>query len=151
VIEVRNSLAARIEALWTGADSDAGDEVIRASYFDVEAADLTGRKVWPLPEAYTNFSATRGEDTWDYSFQVWVVERYEEQGPIPEEWTEARMQFVEELFEALSDPRSEPLATQPGLYVQEGEVSTLYDVVDLVEAKLFVSVFTLLLREDRDA
>jgi hypothetical protein len=61
------------------------------------------------------------------------------------------MQFVEELFEALSDPRSEPLATQPGLYVQEGEVSTLYDVVDLVEAKLFVSVFTLLLREDRDA
>lgn len=147
--EIRDSLLALIRAKW---GPSGADEVIGSYTFDVYTSNLKGRKVLVFPESSAGSPATREEDTNDYGYQVWVVERYADQGPPPDGWVDARVDFVSQLEDWLGNPRKVPyLDDQPGVYPQEAGVSTVYDVVDLIEHKLFVSVLALVLREDAPA
>jgi hypothetical protein len=146
---LRDALADLIRGQW---NPSAPDQVLATYRFDVYASTLTGRKVIVFPEAYAGFPATRGEDSVDYGFQVWVVERYTGPGQPPDEWVSERVAFVESLLGWVGDPRAVPLlADYPDAYPQEADVTTVYDVVDLMENKLFISVATLLLREDAES
>lgn len=148
VSKIRTALLALIEAEWV---HTAPDEVIEDYLYDIYAADLTGRKVLVVLDAYSGFPATRGEDTTDYGYQVWIAERYTGAGYPPNSWIEERLEFVEELVALLGNVRRVPfLTTEPEVFPLEADVTTAYDIVELSETKLFISVITLLLREDAD-
>lgn len=149
VVQLRNAMAAMIEAAWSPTPPD---EVIPTFRYDVYTESIHGRKVIVFPEAYSGSPETRGGDSTDYGYQVWIVRRYEEQGDPPDEWVAAELEFVESVAN-LFDPRTLLLGADPesgrsGAYPQEADVTTVYDVVDLIEQKLFISVITVLLRED---
>lgn len=150
--DLRDALVELVDAKWTGAGEN--DEVIAPYQYDIYAKNLTGRKVLVIPEAYSGFPANRAEDSTDYGFQLWVVERYTEAGDPPASWVDARVDFTEELEGWVGNPRRLPyfeLHTSWVIEVQESGVTTVYDIVDLSENKLFIGVVTLLLREDAPA
>jgi hypothetical protein len=143
---VRDALIASVRQWWA---PTAPDEVVAKWWYDVYATGLAGRKVLFVPEAYSGFPVSRGEDGGDYSYQVWVVERYEGQGDPPDEWIDARLDFASALNDYLGDFRRVPyLPSLPLCYPAECDVTTVVDLVDLYQNKLFVSVVTVLLRED---
>ena len=102
--------------------------------------------------SYKDFPATRGGDTNDYTFSVWVCERFLEKGDPPEEWIDERKFFVERLYNAVSDARTvRLLETAPGdgsgLWPEITEVSLVLNADHLSERKECVSVMTLTFRE----
>lgn len=146
ITELRDALLALVEAHWSPA---APDEVVGDYQYDVMAADLTGRKVLVFADTADSFLSARAADGNDFGFQVWVVERFTDPGRPTRAWVDERVAFLSDLFDLLKEPRRLPyLPAAPAVYPQEAAISTVYDIVELVENKLFVGTINLTLRED---
>lgn len=152
IIQARDALKEKIDTLWPveTRESQTDDEVLTPWAFRIEAEKVVGRKVFVFPSAYTNELATRVSDRDDYTFVILVVERYREQGDPPDEWTDERVEFCEWLLNTVGDARGQRLlATNhlDGLWPETSEVTTVFDLEELTERKLFMSVLTITYRE----
>lgn len=153
ITAVKNALVARIAAWWTPADPDL---VTGAGRIDEDIAQSVGRKVYVFRSARVDETADRGEDQHDYVLVIWVLERFTDAGDPPEEWIDARVSWVESLFEFLGDARAERLLAaegepESGLWNQAADLTTVYDVEDLTELKAFSAVITVTYREQTEA
>lgn len=148
--EVRDAAVAKILAAWT--DRGASDAVTGVYRIDLDAATVTGRKVFVFPVSVAGRQVDRTEDENDYALGVWVVERYEPQGDPPDAWLDARLAWVEWLWKTLGNPRGARLLADPGdpnsgLWPAVAEITAAYDHDELAEGKLFASVLTVIYRE----
>jgi len=151
ITEVRNAVAAAINAAWVSRES-VNDEVVTLSRVTIDSATHAGRKVYVFRSAYAEVPVTRDEDQGDYTIAVMVVERYAGQGHPPESWVDARVDWCEWLVNLLGDARGPRLLAvegQPdsGLWPEVAEVTTVHDLEELTEKKLFVSVLNVTYRE----
>ena len=149
IIDVRDALAERINDAWA-ADMEDADEVLTPYRFDIDSATHTGRKVYVFPSTYTGVPATRADDQNDYGLVVIVVERYTLAGDPPDEWIDERVTWCEWLLGIVGNARGDRLLAtgdDDGLWPETAECTTVYDLEELSERKLFVSVITLTLRE----
>ena len=153
IIEARDALKEKIDTLWPveTRESQTDDEVLTPWLFRIEADKVVGRKVFLFPSAYATEFATRASDRGDYTFVLLVVERYREQGDPPDEWVDGRVSFCEWLANVTGDARGPRLlATNhlDGLWPEVAEVTTVFDLEELTERKLFLSVLTITYREE---
>ncbi len=151
VVEVRNGLREKIDAYWTVRSDEDNDEVIGRWLFDIASETLLGRKVIIVPVSYLTGVANRTEDRGDYQLVVVVVERYTEQGPATDEWVDDRVMWCELLMTHITDPRAAKLLAtndEDGLWPDVSDV-LVYDVEELTQRKLFLSVITVTFREER--
>lgn len=149
IVEVRNGVVARVAAWWEPA---APDEVSAPWDLDLDTGKMKGRKVQVFPSTYTGGPVTRGQDQDDYTLVVLVAEVFEPSGDIPPEWVDERVAWCESLLDLLGDPRAERLlavdgAPDSGLWPETAECTTVYDLEELTERKLFLSVLTITYRE----
>lgn len=168
VNEVRDALAARIEAAWIPyatsivtpatatqrARAGEQDEVITAARWEIKERVHRGRKIYVVRDRLAGRPGTRGEDEQDYGFLVFVAEFYRDQGEPPDEWVDERVEFCEWLLRLLGNPRAGrllPDSASGGLWPQEAEITVVVDREELDERKLFASMLTLTYREQTDA
>lgn len=153
IIEARDALKQLIDAAWPVGERESAedDEVLTPWVFRIEAEKVRGRKVFVFPSAYATELVTRASDRGDYTFVLLVVERYREQGDPPDEWVDERVNFCEQLADAAGDARGPRLLatnSRDGLWPETAEVTTVFDLEELTERKLFVSVLTITYREE---
>lgn len=136
VLDVCDACVTAISVVWP---PTAPDSVSRIYEVDIDAATLTGRKVYVFPAGSGWVElGTRLGDIHDEKVQVVVVERYTEAGAVPASWLDDRVEFVQDyVLDTLDDPRGEPV---PGYWCQESSVDVVYDLEELVQRKLFWSV-----------
>jgi hypothetical protein len=153
IAEVRDAAAAKITAAWSPADPDG---VVARYRVDIDSATHEGRKVYVFPSATASPEpATRGEDVFDYTLAFMVIERFtaaDGMGDPAEAWVDERVAWVEWLWKLLGDARAERLLADEedpdsGLWPEVAEITTVYDLEELAERKLFVSVVTVTYRE----
>jgi hypothetical protein len=149
IVEVRNAVVSRVNNAWVVRGGP--DDLVLAPYrFDIDSGKHKGRKVYVFPSAYTGNPATRSEDQNDYSIVVLIVERYTGAGDPTDVWVDERVEWVEWLLNLLGDVRAERLLSESasgGLWPETAETTTVYDVEELSEHKLFVSVIHVTYRE----
>jgi hypothetical protein len=152
IVEVRNAVVTRINGAWTSRGS-IDDAVSGPWRLDLDTKKVKGRQVYVFPSSYSGGPENRLEDENDYTLVVLVAEVYRGTGDPPDEWLDERALFCEWLAnEVLGDPRAERLLAEPsdpgsGLWPESVEVTTVYDVDELVQKKLFLSVLTATFRE----
>lgn len=152
IVEVRNAVVERIGNAWVSRSS-IDDAVTGPWRLDLETKKLKGRQVYVFPSTYTGGPANRLEDQNDYTVVILVAEVYREPGDVPDVWLDERALFCEWLAnEVLGDPRTERLLavdgdSTSGLWPESAEVTTVYDIEELAERKLFLSVLTIMYRE----
>lgn len=170
VNEVRDAIKARIDSAWvTFADAQVTppadwqrareseqDEVVVASRWEIRASKLKGRKVYVVRDAVADQPATRGDDEKDFRFAFVVAERYAGSDDPPEEWLDARVEFCEWLLNILGNARNPRLLADPddpnsGLWPQEAGITTVLDVEELDERKLFASYLSVTFREQAES
>jgi hypothetical protein len=152
IILARDALKDRIDEIWTDRGDPDNDEVLAPWSYRIDSKALTGRKVLVFPTTYAGVPVTRDEDQDDYGFVLLVVERYTEQGDPPDAWVDERVDFCEQLLEAVGNPRLFRLLAEEGdpdsgLWPQEAGVNPVYDVEELQERKLFMSALEITYRE----
>lgn len=152
IVEVRGAAVARVNDAWT--DRASVDDAVSGPWrLDIDVAKHKGRKVYVFPSSYTGGPATRAEDQNDYTLAVVVAEVYRGGGDPPDDWIDARALFVEWLANTvLGDPRAGRLLAvegdpDSGLWPESAEVTTVYDLEELTQKKLFFSVLTITYRE----
>lgn len=151
IVEVRNAVVARILAAWVGRGAD--DNVTGPYRLDIDTKKLKGRQVYVFPSSTTGGPAYRGDDQNDYTLVVLVAEVYTGKGNPPDAWVDARVEFCEWLNQTvLGDPRAPRLLAvegveDSGLWPETAEVTTVYDIEELAEKKLFLSVLGVTYRE----
>lgn len=153
--EVVDGVAAAIEATWS---PTAPDEVLVEDEFRIitDPSDpdvIKGRKVYVLPETYdTPEPASRGEDFQDYGVVVLIAKLYSAAGRPTKAWVRAERYWVEQnIYRPLTDPRNVllPASASGGLYaVAPSSVDPPYDVDELRERKLFLSLVRITFREE---
>lgn len=164
VNEVRDALAARINAAWLTPEEavltpaaagqrereSADDLVVTDTLWKVVASSHAGRKVYVMRAAIRGEPATRADDANDYAFGLYVVERYAGQGDPPEEWIDARIEFCTWLLNLVGNARAVyllPDSASGGLWPQEAEIASVVDIDQLTENKLFTATLTVTYRE----
>lgn len=138
VLDVCDACVTAISAAWSPAGNDS---VSRVYEVDLDAATLTGRKVYCFPAGSAWLEpGTRAGDLHDEKVQVVVVERYPDAGAVPTAWLDTRVAFVQDsVLDLLDDSRSSP-GPVPGYWCQESSVDVVFDLEELVQRKLFLSV-----------
>lgn len=145
-IEVRDGLKDRIDELWPVVDRASADDLVLTPWtFRIEADKHKGRKVYIFPSAYLTEIASRSSDRGDYIYVLIVVERYREAGVPPDEWIDERVNFCEWLINNIGDARGPKLLDS--LWPETSGVSVVFDLEELTEKKLFVSVLNVTYRE----
>lgn len=153
IVEVRNAAVTKIGNAWVSRGS-ADDAVSGPWRLDLDTKKLKGRQVFVFPSSYLGGPANRLEDQSDYTLVVLVAEVFRGTGDVPDAWCDERALFCEWLANTvLGDPRGERLLAvegdpDSGLWPESVEVTTVYDVEELAERKLFLSVITATFRED---
>lgn len=150
ITEVRDAVAERVRSWWgpTGAD-----EVVALYRVQIDADELVGRKVYVIPTTFAGVPADRGEDQDDYTFAVIVAEKYpsESAGDPAEAWVDERVAWCERLLQGvLGSARGTRIlaaSATGGLWPEAAELTAVYDVEELAERKLFLSVLTVTYRE----
>ncbi len=136
VLTVCDACVAAISTFW----SPTGDDSVERLYeVDLDASTLTGRKVYVFPAgtAWVELG-TRAGDVHDERVQVLVVERYTDAGPATKQWVDERVEFVQDaVLDLLDDPREQPVT---GYWCQESAVDPVYDIEELTQRKLFLSL-----------
>lgn len=151
IVEIGDAVVTLVGNEWV--TRGGPDDAVSAPFeFELDTAKLAGRQVWVFPSAYSGGPATRGDDQNDYTIVVTVAELYTAAGPIDPLWVRARIAWCEWLLNLLGDPRAGRLladADDPdtGLWPQEAEATTVYDLEELSERRLFFSVLTVHYRE----
>lgn len=153
--EVVDGVAAAITDLWApvGPDEVVVDDDFKIVTDPSKADVITGRKVYVLPESYdTPEPASRGEDFQDYGVVVLIAKLYTDGGRPTKAWVRAERYWVEQnIYLPLTDPRNVllPESDSGGLYaVAPSGVDPPYDVDELRERKLFLSLVRLTFREE---
>jgi hypothetical protein len=146
---VRDALVALIDAAWDRDDPD--DEVSGKSYLDIDSAKLKGRKVYVFRAGRADEPADRSEDQNDYGMLVLVVERWTEQGDVPEEMIDEFVAWVEWLLKTVGDARTVRLLGDAdagtGLWPEMAEIAVALDVEEITERKLLVAQLNVTYRE----
>ncbi len=131
--DVCDAVVTAVLAAWNASISPltvgAPDACERLYLVPAELRKLTGRKVWVSPATFSDENASRGEDMGVYGVEVIVAERYEDAGPPPRSWLDARVEFVELVFDLLKDykPKRNPLtAGSRKLYTAAAAVEEVY-------------------------
>lgn len=146
IIEVRDAIKTRINELWHPDDREGpDDEVLTPWVFRIAAATIRGRKIFIFPSAYLSEMATRKSDQGDYTYVLFVCERYREQGDPQDAWIDERVSFCEWLVNAVGDARGPKLLDT--LWPETSGVELVYDTEELTERKLFCSVLNVTYRE----
>jgi len=113
----------------------------------IDAETLEGRAVYVFPSKYGYLEVlTRADDQSEYAVSVLIAERYPDAGPAPKAWLDERVEWVQDnVLDVLDDPRgAEPVE---GYVPWQSEVQTVYDVEELVNRKLFLSVVVITYRQ----
>ncbi len=158
---IADAVAANVLALWLASSSPPGadDGVERVYETEIRLQDantpFVGRHVYVFPTHYQapaadevgGRQATRAQSYRDYRVAVLVVEQYRDgPAPVPTAWIDARLAFVEQVVWApLQDPRRGPILA--GVFPWGASEVITYDVDELVQRKLFLSVITASLRQ----
>lgn len=142
VLDLADSIADAIGDSWSPGVGDTCERVYR---FTLNLEEMTGRYVYVLPSAY-GFPEplTRSQDTEELTVSVVVAERYTDPGPVPTEWVDVRVDFVETHVIGLDDSRAPDLPG--GFYAWSSEVNPVYDLEELNQRNLFLSVVNLTFR-----
>ncbi len=153
IVEVRDAVVERIAAWWEPA---APDEVIGPWEIDLDTRELKGRRVQVFPSTYAGGPVSRLSDQNDYSIVIVVAELYPDDGPIGARWIDGLVGWCEQLLNEIGSVRAARLLAvegQPdsGLWPETAECTTVYDLEELTERKLFLSVLTVLYREQVEA
>jgi hypothetical protein len=145
---IRRAVVALLESKW---NPTAPSEVLESFTYDVRTESFTGRKVLVFPDGYAARPLDRSEDENDYGFQIWIAEKYTAQAAaIPDDWVAERIAFAVQVSQWF-DARVVPLMpTCPDARPVEAEVTTVYDVVDLIEHRLFVAVVRVVILEEAE-
>lgn len=154
VLDACDAVAADIRAVW----SPTAPNAVRRAYAprigfsgDHKNSLLVGRQVYAFPAAWGSpEGASRGELFHEYTVAVVVAERYTvdgqvPQGPVPDEWVDERVLFVEQHFNRLKDPTRAVTGVRVQLFRHpeiEATVDEVYNLDDLLEHKAFWSRFT---------
>jgi len=158
--EVVDAVVAVIAADWSPSapDSVSAEDAPEFNTDPDEGEVMSGRQVRVLPDSYDSpDAASRAQDVNDYTVVVVVAELYPDAGPVPAAWVRERRRWVQDvLFAPLTNPRTRLLAVpgEPGSglwSVAPSAVETVYDVDELRERKVFLSVLRLTFREHADA
>lgn len=125
----------------------APDTVEAGFHFAFELDSMEGRQVRILPAAY-GFPepVSRAQDVAELAVTVVVAERYPDAGPVPQAWLRERVAFVEEHVVGLDDSRTAELPG--GYYAWSSEVDPVYDLDELTQRNLFLSVVKLTMRRE---
>lgn len=154
-LDACDTVVADIAAAWSPQAPDG----VRRAYVprigfsgDHKNSLLAGRQVYAFPAPWRSpEAASRGELLHEYTVVVVVAERYTvdgqvPQGPVPDEWVDARVLFVEQQFNRLKDPTRVLTGARVQLYRHpevEATLDEVYDLADLLEHKAFWSQFTI--------
>lgn len=154
VLAIADAVVALIASEWNaypGGAMGASDGAARVYEVEIitdpdDAAVLVGRQVYVFPAGYSTAQpATRGQDFRDYQITVLCCERYTGQGSCPTAWLDDRVYWAEQVvWRPLDNPRLTPVAA--GVYPIRAEVVP-YDIEELVQRKLWLSVTNATLRE----
>lgn len=155
IVEVRNAIVTKVGNAWVSRGS-IDDAVTGPWRLDIDTKKLKGRQVFVFPSTYTGNPANRAQDQNEYTLVLLVAEVYRgtPAGDPPDAWIDERVLFCEWLAnDVLGNPRAERLLavegeSESGLWPESVEVTTVYDVEELAERKLFLSVITATFRED---
>jgi hypothetical protein len=148
--EVADAVVARVKAEWNPTSPSA---VTAPDVPELDTKKLKGRQVYVLPDSFTGGPVTRAEDANDYTLVLLVAEVYPHGGTVDKKWRRERTAFCEWLVnDVLGDPRAARLLAvegdpNSGLWPESAEVSTVYDVEELEERKLLLSVLRITFRE----
>lgn len=161
IVEVRDAAATLVETEWAAEFGPLGanDEVIARYTVDIDSSKITGRKVYVFPSTIAGRPIARGDDEKDYTLAFLIVERFtadDGQGDPDEEWVDERVEFAEWLENLLGDPRRDRLLADigdpnSGLWPEVSEVTTVCDLEELAERRLYVGVVTVTYREQVEA
>lgn len=113
----------------------------------IEAESLATRVVYVFPTTYGYLETlTRKDDQSEYKVSILIAERYTGAGAAPNAWLDERIEWVQDnILDVLDDPRSsEPV---DGYVPWQSEVSPVYDIEELVQRKLFLSVVVITYRQ----
>lgn len=145
---IRRAVVALLQAKW---NPTAPSGVLESFTYDVRTESFAGRKVMVFPDGYSARPLDRSEDENDYGFQIWIAEKYATQAPaVPNEWVAERIAFAVQVSQWF-DARVVPLMpTCPDARPVVADVETVYDVVDLIENRLFVAVVRVVIREEAE-
>lgn len=135
VNDVCDAVVTAVLAAWNASIAPltvtAPDAAERVYLTPVDLGTLTGRQVWVTPAGYSDENASRGEDLGEYVVNVVVAERWtaaDAERP-PTAWLDARVEFVELLFDVLKDykPKKNPLAAgSMKLWAERAGVGEVY-------------------------
>ncbi len=153
IIAVADAAAAAILAAWEASalppgGADAVTRVYEVPLADAEFAEaFLGRQVWVFPAEYGRSAITRSLDNRRPKLAVVIAERYPAQAPVPTDWLDARVSFVEQIvFATLADPRKPALYS--GLTAEDDGASVVvYDAELLIQQRLFLSMVTVQYRQ----
>lgn len=155
--QLRNAAKKLIDDWWE-ARWAAEDEVVSDYEFEIDSKTHKGRKVYIVPATGAISPVDRGTDLRDLGLLFLVVDKFakdEGQGRPPEDWTDERVEFTEDLLGVLSNPRQANLLavdgqSRSGFWPQLSEWTTVYDADLLLEKRLFLSVITVTYREENE-
>lgn len=151
IVQVADACVAVVQRTWEAltaplgppAPYDGVSRVYEVPIADPEFAEqFQGRQVWVFPAEYGRQAFTRGQDNRRPKIAVVIAERYTAQGPVPAQWIDDRVAFVEQaVFTPLADPR------QPAIYTglipeDDGASVVVYDAELLIFQRLFLSMVT---------
>lgn len=152
IIEVRDAVVTKIGNAWVSRGS-IDDAVTGPWRLDIKTKDHAGRQVYVFPSTYTGGPTNRLQDQNEYTLVILVAEVNRTAGDPTEAWMDERALFCEWLANTvLGDPRGANLLAvdgdpDTGLWPESVEVTAVYDVEELAERKLFLSVITATYRE----
>ena len=148
IVEVRDAVVERVAAWWRPA---APDEVKGPAECDLDTSQMLGRRVQVFPSTYTGGPVDRSDDQNDYTVVLVVTEVFKDAEEVPVAWVDELMAWTEELLNEVGSVRAERLlaTAEPGsgLWPETAECTTVYDLEELTDKKLFLSVLTVLYRE----
>ena len=148
IVEVRDAVVERVAAWW---GPSAPDEVLGPAEFDLDTSKMLGRQVRVFPSTYTGGPVDRSGDQNDYTVVIAVTEVFRDAGEVPAAWVDELVAWSERLLNAVGSVRAERLLATgeagSGLWPETAECTTVYDLEELTERKLFLSVLTIMYRE----
>lgn len=148
-----DQLVAALIAAWAPSGDDGAERAYFKRWGDGSdpVSELKGRRVVIFPAGYDNGFASREEDEYEHRVQVQIAERYADDGDVPTEWADERVDFVfQRIVQGFDFSRVMPEWNKK-LWTKSAEVR-VYDSGYLTTGgKLFFSTVDLVFGEYRDA
>lgn len=146
-----DDLVAALAAAWSPAEPSGVERAYFKRVTDEGLRKLVGRRVYLFPTAYDNAPADRGEDQYTHRVTALTLERYEDPGDPPTEWTDERVDFVHtRIVEGLDYSHDGPPSWNRKLLTLSADVEVC-DVERLTTQRLFMAAVELVFLEIRDA